>query len=737
VGRVKVLVSTLGLRSDRGKRGGTEPILGIRQRETAKDEKHLLATGELLDGRYRLLRHIGCGGYGEVYAVEHAQLKKKFALKVLNRELSRRSQMIDRFRREAMATSKIDHPNIVSLTDFGRLATGQVYYVMELLEGTTLADLLDREKTLGISRAIPILAATCHALAATHRAGFVHRDLKPANIFIAEVEDIQLGSKRDFVKILDFGLAKVVHDHPEDASLSTEGVTFGTPGYMAPEQLQGQEITCCVDIYAIGCLAFEMFAGKPVFTGSPMVMALAHCEKVAPLVRQRNSEARIPERMEFLIDRCLRKEPRERFQSCLELLDELRELTRSMISPDGQTMVGAYDELDGIIDTDKQQWWEDMSITLQLPRGLKPSDEIVLTADQLYGKGVESDELTVRQEPDDILGLAPDNVRQDGATAPDLRLAALELMRLPEADTEEFDFPQPGPKVLLVEPDPTLADTLRVGLREHGCQVEWLADGENILQVVDQQHPELIVLSVELGQINGYTICSQLKQSRALKGIPVVLISTEATEEHFDKHRKLSTRAEAYLRKPFETDQLLSKVDALTGSISRLKDETPEIPAIRQRANPPGTSERFDVVPARVSSRGGIGVVAETVSAMEESEGWRMDRYLVVGLSLATVAVLGFTLYFMLSSGANGAMILQVKPAEATLKVDGKILQDTGGTRIFNELAPGDRTLVVSHPGCKSATQSVRVRSGKVAVAKFKLTCSVKREGAAPGAAER
>ena len=718
-----------------------EPMLETRQRETTKDEKHLLDTGELLDNRYRLLRRIGGGGYGEVYAVEHVQLKKKFALKVLSRQLSERSKMIERFRREAMATSKIDHPNIVSLTDFGRLATGQVYYVMELLEGITLADLLDQEKTLGVSRAIPILAATCHALAASHKAGIVHRDLKPANIFIAEAEDIQHGSKRDFVKIVDFGFAKVIQEHPDNTCLSTEGVAFGTPGYMAPEQLQGKEITSRVDIYAIGCLAFEMFAGKQVFMGSPMAVAMAHCEKSAPLVRQRNPDARIPERMELLIDRCLRKDPRERFQSCLEVLEELRDLTRILLSPEGRTMVGAYgegdDELASAIDTDKQQWWEDMSITLQRPRGLRRSEEIVIPTDQLRIAGlgmegeVESDEVTVRQDPEDILGLAPDGLRQDGATMPKLRLDAIEkLMRPPGDDTEEeLEFapapsPAPGPKVLLVESDPTLADKLRADLKEHGCQVAWLADGENTLQIVEQEVPDLIILSVELERINGYTICSRLKQSRELKGIPVILISAEATEEHFEKHRKLPTRAEAYLFKPFEADQLLSKVDALTGILSGPQDATLEVPEVRRRATPPRDTERVRLPSSnRVRVRTGAGVATEVQPNGDGPDARQMDRFLVVGLSLATVVVLGFTLYFLLKNGSTGALILQVKPAAATLKVDGKTLDEIGETRILNELKPGDRTLEVSHPGCKSASQSVRVRSGNVAVAKFKLSC--------------
>jgi hypothetical protein len=145
---------------------------------TASDPTFSLLLGgdKLLDKRYRPIRRIGKGGYGIVYEVEHAALKKRFALKVLNQQVSRGAEMIRRFRQEALATAKTEHPNIVSVTDFGTTPTGQVYLVMELLHGETLLKMLRRDKAVTLSRAIPLLAAACHALDTVHKQGIVHRD---------------------------------------------------------------------------------------------------------------------------------------------------------------------------------------------------------------------------------------------------------------------------------------------------------------------------------------------------------------------------------------------------------------------------------------------------------------------------------------------------------------------------------------------------------------------------------
>jgi len=303
----------------------------------------LLGGDKLLDKRYHPIRRIGEGGYGIVYEVEHAALKKRFALKVLNQQVSRGAKMIRRFRQEALATAKIEHPNIVSVTDFGTTALGQVYLVMELLHGETLLKVLQREKVVTLSRAIPLLASACHALDTVHQLGIIHRDLKPANIFLVPQEDIQRGRRKDLVKILDFGLAKVLQESLEEEPISQSGKAYGTAGYMAPELLRGASVTASADVYSLGCIAFEMFAGVPVFAGKkPMSLAVAHCKQRAPLVRQRAPRARIPDRMEQLIHRCLRKDPERRVASCRELLEELRGLTRTLLTAEGGTRVEAF-----------------------------------------------------------------------------------------------------------------------------------------------------------------------------------------------------------------------------------------------------------------------------------------------------------------------------------------------------------------------------------------------------------
>ncbi len=297
-----------------------------------------LEPDQLVSQRYRVIRRIGAGAYGTVYEVEHVALSKRFALKVLNAQAQRNWRAIARFQAEAVTASKIDHPHIVSVTDVGQTEDDQAYYVMELLEGETLAAVLKREsgKMLSLSRAIPILAATAHGLHAAHEAGVVHRDLKPENIFLVPQEDVQLGITKEVVRILDFGLAKVL----EAPGVTVEGITYGTPGYMAPEQIRGDKIDRRADLYSIGCIAYEMLAGRPLYIGSAMDVAMAHIEQEpAPLTEAPSR------RMRRLVERCLKKDPGRRFQTGRELLEELRVIAIELLTPDGQTRQIEFGEL--------------------------------------------------------------------------------------------------------------------------------------------------------------------------------------------------------------------------------------------------------------------------------------------------------------------------------------------------------------------------------------------------------
>jgi serine/threonine-protein kinase len=219
-----------------------------------------LAEGELVDGRYRVVRAIAEGGMGVVYEVEHVGLKKRVALKLLRSEVADIPGLSARFEREARATSMLDHPRIVRVTDFGR-ATQGLYLVLDLLRGRSLGQVLE-EGRLPIARAVSIAVQMLEGLTAAHAANLVHRDLKPDNVFLCDGPN-----GTDDVRVLDFGIAALRGDAGV-TKLTQTGAVMGTPAYMAPEQAMGQaELDARVDVHAVGVMLYEMLTGAPPYSG--------------------------------------------------------------------------------------------------------------------------------------------------------------------------------------------------------------------------------------------------------------------------------------------------------------------------------------------------------------------------------------------------------------------------------------------------------------------------------------
>jgi serine/threonine protein kinase len=216
--------------------------------------------GKTVDGRYKLLSVLGEGGMGTVYEVQHTALNRSFAMKVLRRDVARDHELADRFTQEAKATAAVKHPNIVAITDFGRLDDETPYFVMELLSGETLADLIKRCGPLSPPRAARIVQQLAAGLRAAHEAGVVHRDLKPENVFLVGTPTAAPDAADD-VRIVDFGAAKVAGA----ARLTKVGVVFGTPHYMSPEQASGQAVDHRADIYALGVIMYVMFTARVPF----------------------------------------------------------------------------------------------------------------------------------------------------------------------------------------------------------------------------------------------------------------------------------------------------------------------------------------------------------------------------------------------------------------------------------------------------------------------------------------
>ncbi|MFO0696777.1 MAG: serine/threonine-protein kinase [Polyangiales bacterium] len=274
--------------------------------------------GTLLAGRYKVLRRIGEGGMGLVYEGLHAVIEKRVAIKVLRDDFSSRPDVVERFRQEAKSASRIGHENIVDISDFGETPSGASYFVMEFLEGEDLANVLAREHVLAPERAIHILEQCCRALGAAHSKGIVHRDMKPENIFLT-----RRGSDPDFVKIVDFGIAKMSDIETAGApgrKLTKTGMIFGTPEYMSPEQAAGKSLDHRVDIYALGVILYELLTGRVPFVGDSFMGILTqHMFEEVPKLRETNPDVQVSVPLEAVVWKALAKNPDERYQTMDEL----------------------------------------------------------------------------------------------------------------------------------------------------------------------------------------------------------------------------------------------------------------------------------------------------------------------------------------------------------------------------------------------------------------------------------
>jgi serine/threonine-protein kinase len=276
--------------------------------------------GRTLDDKYLVEEPVGAGGMGAVYRARHLSMDRPVAIKFLHQRFVEDEAARNRFQAEARAAVKLCHPNAVSVTDFGQTSEGVVYIVMELLEGRTLREILNREAPLETARATSIMLQTSDAVAAAHVAGIIHRDLKPSNILVTQSADQPAA-----VKVLDFGIATFSADDDEDAPVVAHTNTvIGTPRYMSPEQHNGNELTPAADVYSLGVILYEMLAGMAPFSGStPAEIAEKHANN--PPHSPREIVAAIPQDVERVVLHALEKQPSDRPANAGEFRRELLE----------------------------------------------------------------------------------------------------------------------------------------------------------------------------------------------------------------------------------------------------------------------------------------------------------------------------------------------------------------------------------------------------------------------------
>jgi serine/threonine protein kinase len=292
-------------------------------------------------GAYRLESRLGAGGMGEVWRASHRMLVRPAAIKLIApHHLGSDAQaVLTRFEQEVQATAQLRSPHTVEVYDFGRADDGSFYYVMELLEGMDLQQLVDTHGPLPAARAVNILRQACHSLGEAHSAGLVHRDVKPANIFVC-----RYAGDFDFVKVLDFGLVKQ-QKLDGDPAVTRADRLLGTPAFMAPEMALGSEVDGRADIYALGCVAYWLLTGSLVFEGENLVATVAKHISEQPVPPSQRADQEIPAALERVIMDCLRKKPDDRPSSTEELASRL-----------------AGCDVDAWTPADAKSWWQRNSV---------------------------------------------------------------------------------------------------------------------------------------------------------------------------------------------------------------------------------------------------------------------------------------------------------------------------------------------------------------------------------------
>lgn len=289
--------------------------------------------GKVLGDKYRILCAIGKGSMGVVYKAIQESTGREVAVKLLHHFLGGNSDSVKRFHREAKAVSRLSHPNIIRLYDFGVMDEGQPYIVTELLSGPTLADVLRKNKKgfITIKQAMPIFEQVCSAVGEAHRSRVIHRDLKPENIVLEDVDidgDLEAPDliKKNAIRVLDFGVAKMWSDHGDSsAALTLEGKVCGSPAYMSPEQCRGVDVDFRTDIYSMGVVFFETLTGKRPFSADDlMALMLMHVNNQVPSLGAIQPEVLYSQELNEVIIKAMAKNPNERQQSSEELWEDLK-----------------------------------------------------------------------------------------------------------------------------------------------------------------------------------------------------------------------------------------------------------------------------------------------------------------------------------------------------------------------------------------------------------------------------
>lgn len=289
------------------------------------------AKDEVIDERFKIIKLLGRGGMGSVYEIEHLHLHAHYALKILSKGHTNDASW-RRFEIEARTTNKLDHPNLIKVHDFGLLPDGQPFFIMDLVEGETLCDVLKKRGRLSVEHAVKLFIQVGFALSYAHSNGIVHRDIKPSNIILTKGSSDK--TEDSLVKLVDFGIAKLTgQDGFSQQTLTRTGEIFGSPLYMSPEQCMGVTVDHRSDLYSLGCVFFEALTGTPPLVGDSALSTMMKHQSEAPAtLKEASMGIDYPKKIEQVVERLLEKDPTSRYQSAELLTADLVGLDSNQMS---------------------------------------------------------------------------------------------------------------------------------------------------------------------------------------------------------------------------------------------------------------------------------------------------------------------------------------------------------------------------------------------------------------------
>ncbi len=361
--------------------------------------------GRVLGGRYEVVRHLGQGGMGALYVAMQRPLGRQVALKVLLRRHLTDPEAVRRFEKEAHAVSRLHHPHIVTLFDFGATQDGELYIAMELLQGEDLRTLLQRERRMAWKRSLHVVKGIATALVEAHRHRVIHRDLKPENVMLVDTT-----GDPDYVKVLDFGLARTFEDVP-GRQVTSQNVIAGTPSYLSPERINGVGDDPRSDLYAIGAMWFELLTGRIPFEGDSAIQILVgHMQSPVPTVTGLARD--VPAPIDELVRSLLAKEPGDRPQSASELLQRLNMLDapdqwQALPSHRFQAQTSAVPEVSLKDEGDLDDMRFEAAVGLSLDDELEREEEPIPLTKVKHRPQFEVPRLAVEDMPQDLLEQKP------------------------------------------------------------------------------------------------------------------------------------------------------------------------------------------------------------------------------------------------------------------------------------------------------------------------------------------